>query len=545
MEAKETIKQLFEIKKIKSVIYVDDEFSLDSYKDNLFGYIHSRYDKGVEFPFLHIDEKPSIDVALNSWWTESDDKSKEEKISEYAIEPTITGIAKKIYNLLPTNILKCLSPDIFLSSIEKIQGTVNPDNQALILMDQELNSKYINGDRLLSDLENKEYFSCGIFSNTFTKDEEIQQWEKRKYKKNVYPLSKKRFDEEEKNIIEGLRNVLWLKQISDIKDKTTQLIKASTEYTINELNKIDPASFDHAVIERSREEGCWEFLTLQRIIMILLNQGAHDEIKDKYFNFFQKNTKMLRNISDVSKTKIKNNELLKKLRKSEQLIEGEYINQIFSPIENGDIFELEGKKYILLYQPCNISIRKDGKRSRGLNQAYLLPIEEKDLNHKLRNDIEAELVTTSEQKHIVCFNKNQVVCLSVMDLVSFNSDGIAKINIEEKDGPIEGGDIMQPNMIKRYKYLRKVFERYTNAISIINDFGDKEKESKNYLKKVFEIHLKWEPEIENKIVDFKITRINRYNEFHSQILLQKFMGYLSRPGLPNDISEMDDETINR
>lgn len=539
MEAKETIKQLFETKKIKSVIYVDDEFDVKSYKDKLFGYIHSKNDTGVQFPFLHIDKYPSIEVALNNWWDESDDKSKEEKMLEYGIQPTKTEIATKLYDLLPEDTLKCLSPDSFLSSAKEIIENVDEDNQALVLMDQELETNKRTGDSLLLTLEGNRCFSCGIFSSTFDKDEEIEEWKNRDYKKNVYPLSKYRFiGEEDSIIIEGLRNVLWLKQISDIKDKTTKLLEKSIEYTNKELKKMDPASFDHAVIKSSNEEGCWEFLTLKRIIMIFFNKGVHYEMLNKYFDDFQKDTKMLRSISNIVETKINNNELLKNLRKSEQLIEGEYINKIFSPIENGDIFELEDNKYILLYQPCNISIRKDGKRSRGLNQAYLLPIEKTDLKHKLKNEIEAELVTTSGQKYIVCFNMSQVVCLSVMDLVSFNSDGIAKINIEEENGPEEGKDIMQPNMIKRYKDLRnKVYLRYIEMISAIEKHI--EGKSKNYLEKMLELHFKWKPEIvDNKIVDFKIKRISRYNEYHSQILLQKFMSYLSRPGFPNDISRI-------
>jgi len=536
MEAKELTKQLFETKKIKSVIYVDDEFSLDSYKDNLFGYIHSKYDKGVKFPFLNIDENFPIEIAFNNWWDKSDDKSKKEKILEYGIQPTKTEIATKLYDLLPEDTLKCLSPDIFLSSTKEIIENVNENNQVLVLMDQDLKSGKRDGDSLLLNLENEECFSCGIFSSTFYKEKEIEEWENRDYKKNVYPLSKHRFEDDEDSIIEGLRNVLWLKQISEIKNKTTLLIKNSTEYAIDELRKMDPASFNHAVVERSKDEGCWEFQTLQRILMILLNKGVHDEMKDNYFDNFQTQTKTLRSLNNVATTSIMNTELLKSLRRSEQLIEGEYINRIFSPIENGDIFEIGGKKYILICQPCSISIREKGKRSYGLNHAYLLPIYHQEDNYEVKKDNEAEIIIASGEKYIVRFNKSEVVCLSVMDLVSYNIDGIARINIEEKNGPEIGKDIMQINMIQRYVDIIKSFEKYTKTISAIKNI---EKESKRCVEKILNLHFKWTPKIVgNNIVQFDIKRISRYNEFYSQILLQKFMSYLSRPGFPNDISEI-------
>ena len=44
---------------------------------------------------------------------------------------------------------------------------------------------------------------------------------------------------------------------------------------------------------------------------------------------------------------------------------GEELNRFHTPIELGDIFEKEpnGKRYILLVQPCDLMVRSDGKRS--------------------------------------------------------------------------------------------------------------------------------------------------------------------------------------
>lgn len=50
------------------------------------------------------------------------------------------------------------------------------------------------------------------------------------------------------------------------------------------------------------------------------------------------------------------------LRHKELYIKDNIQNSLHYPLSNGDIFNIQGKEYILLVQPCNISLRKMVKR---------------------------------------------------------------------------------------------------------------------------------------------------------------------------------------
>ena len=75
------------------------------------------------------------------------------------------------------------------------------------------------------------------------------------------------------------------------------------------------------------------------------------------------------------------------------------------------------------------------------------------------------------------------------------------------------------------------------------------KEPKNQLlkilKKPFELsterYVMPKYDADNHMVDFGIVRVGRYKELYAQIVLQDFMGYLSRHALPNDFSK---ETVS-
>ena len=62
-------------------------------------------------------------------------------------------------------------------------------------------------------------------------------------------------EDDGKAFLLGLRNVVWLRQISDIKEQAIKLLSNAVSFTINDIRMIDPASFDYAVIRKSVQEG--------------------------------------------------------------------------------------------------------------------------------------------------------------------------------------------------------------------------------------------------------------------------------------------------
>src|SRR5262249_33559589 len=71
------------------------------------------------------------------------------------------------------------------------------------------------------------------------------------------------------------------------------------------------------------------------------------------------------------------------IRQLELYEDTEYLNQHFTPVDLGDIFEIErgsgvpSKQYILLAQPCDMMVRHDdpkGERKHGVSEATLLEV---------------------------------------------------------------------------------------------------------------------------------------------------------------------------
>ena len=324
-------------------------------------------------------------------------------------------------------------------------------------------------------------------------------------------LSKKRFEEDETNIsiIQGIKNVIWLKQIGFIKETANKVAQNALSILENGLREIDPATFDRMVIASAKAEGCWEFENLLRIIQIYINKGIRDEIK-KQFTDFQANTKSLRNFSDSSQIENVNIELLKSIQEEEFFENVDYVNGVYSAVTNGDIFQIGDKYYILLGQPCNLAIR-EGKRANQLDQAYLIPLISAtgiDMCGKLQ-------CPYADIYRFALFTRRRRVSLSLLDLVSYNDDGLAKIDINVGKDNIVGHEIMQENMLLRYEKIRERIGSYYRVYNLVS-LG-KNKEEKNqiaaYFCKPFEMgeaSIAKKPIISGTTITFqiKVTSIN-------------------------------------
>lgn len=290
--------------------------------------------------------------------------------------------------------------------------------------------------------------------------------------------------------------------------------------------------------------------------MVMLENSIHSEVaEENKFSKIQEDLSLLRESSffcseEYDKT------WLKELRNSELYTSGAYINKTYSPVVNGDIFLIGAKKYILLFQPCSLSIREPGKRARDLSSAYVIEIKTFTNDKQIEvnnnsNDQQTEIKPNTNDKstltdikvplenpkdlefHYVNLASFQHICLDVVDMVSFNSEGKAIIDVSKKECPIDEKKLLQPNMLKRYKKLVNFVKRLIPILKTY-DKGDAKDSVKYFLKSCF---LTLPMLNGDNVVEFPITRVERYNELLSQVLYSKLMNYMSRIAVPNDFSE--------
>lgn len=561
---KNHIRELIEKRNIKRIVYVDNEFEIDIYKESIKLYLRENIsDTSIEWPF---PIEAGIEYAMEACNQWLDDNSNNDCISQFIKERKIkrgTHEIEKILNdILPPEILHCITPSEFKEQyIDNPIYTPTETEQMVVLMDKYLDEDDANsGMRLLSPFKNKEYVACGLFSNKFQIHDEINNWNDCDNAKNIYPLSKHRVAEDGKDFLLGLRNVVWLRQISDIKGQILDLYNNAFENTRKDLDSLDPASFDWAIIKSSAHEGCWEFDMMKRIMQLLLNRHVEKLMTEgKDFHRIQELTQILKKISDFPQCEdTPNSELLKDYYKSEVYADISYVNNTYSQIANGDIFEIEGKgEYMLCCQPCNLELRKDASR-KSSEFVYLLPIEKTfiltednlEQRKKQNKQLYRSLLHQLSNEESMCVNLATNVRINprILDLVSYNKEGLAVIDINKDKEHINDSHIMQANMLTHY---HKIYSTICNQVKLCKKIASLPKDALErgekqsllkMLKKPFEmaseklITVDCNPD--TGIINFKIKRIGRYKEPFSQIVLNDFMNYLSRQALPNDFSKM-------
>lgn len=547
---KDAIKKIFDELNIQKVVYVDNEFEVEVYKESILSFLRENITSPeIRWPF---SVEAGIDYAISECkkWLNDINNKKEilDFIQKYSIARVEHNIESFFKDVFPEDFLVCLTPSKFAE--EYIKDCVfepSETNQLLILMDKYLEgNEEQDGVKLLSPFINQKYVACGIFSNTFSTEDELQHWKDCEDANNIFPLSKKRvFDEV--LFLEGLRNVVWLQQISEIKEHVIQLYKTAFNETENEIRSLDPASFDHAIIKSSVNEGCWEFEIMKRILLLLLDQRVEKlMIQQDAFVTFQYLTKQLKKITSCTVDGNQpNTKILESLYTSEIYADISYINRTFSQIANGDIFEIKGKgRYMLSCQACNLELRDDGRR-KSKDFVYLLPITSTNDDLPIYH---SKLQEVSEQEcEYVDLAKCVRISPNVLDLVSYNKDGYAILDINKSVEQLDNVELLQSKMRKNYEKIYSKIKQYVQVCQKIESLQHNtlSREEKTFilkmLKKPFELAserlIKLDYTKDTGIVDFHVKRVGRYKEPFAHIVLHDFSNYLSRHALPNNFSK--------
>lgn len=532
------IRALFTQKKIGMVLYVDDDFEKEVYKQKIVSYLRENIDDTrIEWPFPVNAGFENARYELDNWMESVSKDLFQEFVKKHHIERNRNEIEEKLLDCLPQNILVCLTPSDFKENYIDNNGFVpSEDNQLLILIDKYLKEEESNsGMRLIAPFMNRQWISCGLFSNKFQITEELSQWQSINMPKNIFPLSKERIYQDGGGaFLPGLRNVLWLSQISEIKTNYIEMCRNAVESISTFFDEIDPASFDKVIMAESAKEGCWEYETLHRVGVSVIESKMEEQLSTALFDKTQKQLGLLREIKNICEQELPNNtELAKDIMLREQYAKGDFINKIYSPLSNGDIFKIGSDLYILLCQPCNLEIREDGHRKVG-DWIHLIPIvkaSKKELPYTRH-------ITIDTEEMILKYTQSKLVAATILDLVSFNEDGAGMINLET-DTPYA---FVRPNMAKRYSLIKKCIRGFVDKYNAINTqeskraIGGIHEDIKNsFLNPICKGGFLKEPvpvKSQTGVIDFKVTREMRLKDPYAQAYLQEFMAYLSRPAFP-------------
>lgn len=142
----------------------------------------------------------------------------------------------------------------------------------------------------------------------------------------------------------------------------------------------------------------------------------------------------------------------------------EYVNGAGLPLANGDIFQKSegGACYILVGQPCDLMLRPDGRAMKPAT-ATMLPIKptQDEIARSVYKLPEGGPFDDGEWE--VRFRPEHHVAFDVLDLVSFNTDGYARLR-----SPHSAIDPLLPGLKKRHAEVEKQGDRIVALLTHIN-----------------------------------------------------------------------------
>jgi hypothetical protein len=341
-----------------------------------------------------------------------------------------------------------------------------------------------------------------------------------------------------------------------------------------ELGKILPLEFKQVVIDSSKVEGCREVDTLLRLIHIIFRRELHKTLSNDIgkVQTFNTNVSSIKSIDDVTSKSLDkelsgqryDSTVVNRLFLDENFVPGEVVNRLLLPLQNGDVFCANDKDYyVLLCQPCNISLRKGGKRSTDIG--YFVPLEEikaeesllKKLDNILNKDVKDRPKAVEKFKEnlheklqdaahgysyrVKCsiggkplsamVNRNFVISLSILDYCTFSEDGQVIVNKDCSPYLHANQKLLCENHVQRFSKLLDL-DQFVEGLGEECHAVIKHRIENWFF--VFLTKLGIKSEFANNRYVFPIKRVGHLQDPLASDLLTHLSHYISRAGLPNE-----------
>lgn len=595
-DAKKAISKLLKATNITEVYYIDDIFQDDKEIDEHFEEFLAAIEECLSEG--HTEDIPkkiiyagidNLEDEVRRWWTEVTLDQKKQMLKRYISEyeenrqPTVS-----IQAVMDERCI-CCSPSVWDKEYKtNVKAKISAGQSILLLFDYALSKERTGLQYAEEALDlDTDCAYCGIISNQFRIDNEFQQrddYKKQNPKHYIYPLSKERLTidtEDYSAFISGLKNILWVKHIELIKEHTNAILQKAFNETINRYLDIQPPTYKQIIVDSSYTEGCQEIDTTLRLFQIILDKKIKESITEDTLSLINKNSDLILDIqaqSDVNCQYPEVNDQAISFIKDERFLDGSIINSIYAPIQNGDLFKINKTLYILLCQPCNISIRSEGKRGNNdydtgflvkLDLTKNIGVSKKHTFYSVWSKIENELQNKGIRPEILQSQKKELAkllelenasnipltfkignpgklytvrlkdfhtfSLSLLDSVSFNKDGKAIINSVTTGRPIW----LHRNLYERQKQIIDQMKDWRQFKHNLNELCYDCQwlfDIKAISSKLFN-GIKYEYS-ENDQIILPIQRIGHYRRPYSDDLLTQFSHYISRAGFPHPFVKM-------
>ncbi len=228
--------------------------------------------------------------------------------------------------------------------------------------------------------------------------------------------------------VQQIRSALQASQLGRLRETIHKSLKAGLSEAAEALGKRSPTALEDLVFMASRDGGEWEGDTWFRLYGTLgLDRARRSVALDKPTRRAIADVRNLLHSRPVA-AHDQSAALAAEIEQAECYDAADYLNNAGLPIANGDIFQASaGPAFILVGQPCDLSLRPDGRSMDPLT-ATVLPLKRRRPHSEAREPSAYRLPPGSplgEGDWEVRFRPEHHVAFDVLDLVSFNTEGRA------------------------------------------------------------------------------------------------------------------------
>jgi hypothetical protein len=486
-------------------------------------------------------------------------------LSTLSPEAADINIPQAVRDLAPADFpIEYLTPEQWVARREELLAACTADARTLFLFDQEMEGDgaqgFSKGTQIIAELadHDRDAFGtrwfCGILSHTLDKGAEVSTWRKLANDEALsldlfMPISKQ-------NLRDGdaFYGAVYRTVINIYTEKMKSIARKAFENALGdalvEFSNLDPIDFEHIIVNSSGDEGVSELETLLRLYSIVQRDRVKNEIlQHESLSAFLSAARTVEKVADVKRALPEAaSKRLARLRFGELYEAGDLINSFRDPLRNGDLFEIGNasslKLWVLIGQPCDLMVRRDGKRDYEDNfkVAVLAPVKRGKLGEP--PDIKQGFGFTLErfdhggqQSAFVSFKDATPVDLKVLDLAILRTDGKCEIDGLATEA-IEGFASIAWD--ERAKRLKTSYKKLANKIeSARKKYGDdRAKELAGYLLPPVAPAQGFRNfgGYDRGTFSYKVKRTGRVREPFATSLLAAFSRYLSRDAHEHDFS---------
>lgn len=308
------------------------------------------------------------------------------------------------------------------------------ETPTVILFDRHFGDQEHLGVQLIREaLQTGPDIRAGLLTNTVTRAQEFDEWRSLRDAESLpgdrfIVISKLNLAGDTLSMPQAMKVSLLSHSLSQLVSALDGVVDTATDRARYEVRHLSPYEFERMVFGSSMQEGLWEPDTLLRIFNVYFQGAARQGLRRRAgVNAVVREARQVAavEVRDHSET----TSTAAAIQRLELYDDIDFVNAVLLPIELGDVFrKTQGKaEFVLVDQPCDLMVRKAGRREPDLDFVEVLAIKDEPPKLDQAAGFELDLYEPDGTKKWVHLNRPERVPVEALDLCALNANGKSTI----------------------------------------------------------------------------------------------------------------------